>query len=102
MRCQFRLVRGFRGARGFQHVLCFGSLLCFDLVAGTLMLLGHVALGFLSLIWLQRRSTRITEGSWPILLRQLCGQLCIRRPVTLLSSPRRTMPMTWGLWRTRL
>ncbi|MGD0137627.1 MAG: M56 family metallopeptidase [Tepidisphaeraceae bacterium] len=71
-------------------------------VAGSALLLGYVALGFASLWWLQQRSSRITVGGWPILMRQLCDQLGFRRPVELLSSPRRTMPMTWGIWRTRL
>jgi beta-lactamase regulating signal transducer with metallopeptidase domain len=71
-------------------------------LAGSALLLGYVALGFASLRWLQRRSSRITSGSWPILLRQLCDQIGLGRPVQLLSSPHRTMPMTWGIWRTRL
>jgi beta-lactamase regulating signal transducer with metallopeptidase domain len=71
-------------------------------LAGSALLLGHVALGFASLGWLQRRSSRITIGGWPTLLRQLCDQLGFRRPVQLLSSPHRAMPMTWGIWRTRL
>jgi len=74
----------------------------FAWLAGSALSLGYVALGFASLWWLQRRSSRITAGGWPILLRQLCDQLGFRRPVKLLSSPDRTMPMTWGLWRTRL
>ena len=71
-------------------------------LAGSAPLLGYLALGFASLWWLQRRSRRITAGGWPILLRQLCDQLGVGRPVELLSSPHRAMPMTWGIWRTRL
>ena len=71
-------------------------------MAGSVLLLGHVALGVLSLRWLEYRAVRITCGGWPILMRRLCVQLGIRRRVELLSSARRTMPMTWGLWRTRL
>ncbi|MGD0387486.1 MAG: M56 family metallopeptidase [Tepidisphaeraceae bacterium] len=71
-------------------------------LAGSALLLGYVALGLASLRWLQRRSSRITAGGWPILLRRLCDQLGLGRPVELLSSSRRTMPMTWGIWRTRL
>jgi hypothetical protein len=36
------------------------------------------------------------------LLQHLRTQLRLRRPVELLTSPARTMPMTWGLWRARL
>ena len=71
-------------------------------LTGTLLLLAYVTLGFLSLCWLGHRSSRITAGHWPTLLRQLSNQLGLRRPVELLTSPSRTMPMTWGLWRTRL
>ena len=71
-------------------------------VLGSLMVLGHVALGFLSLWSLQQRCTRLSEGDWPELLAQLRRVLKVRRAVELLSSPLRTMPMTWGLWRTRL
>ena len=71
-------------------------------LTGTLLLLAHVTLGFLSLCWLGHRSSRITAGHWPTLLRQLSNQLGLRRPVELLTSPSRTTPMTWGLWRTRL
>ncbi|MEI8195301.1 MAG: M56 family metallopeptidase, partial [Phycisphaerae bacterium] len=71
-------------------------------LAGSLGLLGRVLLGFLSLWWVERGATRITEGSWPSLLRQLGGQLGVRRGVELLRSSRRAMPMTWGLWRTRV
>ena len=68
----------------------------------SLLLVAHITLGFLSLWWLEHRASRLTQGDWPALLRQLCAQLGLSRPVELLSSPRRTMPMTWGLWRTRL
>jgi len=71
-------------------------------LAGSALLLGYVVMGFVSLWWLERRSSRLSEGSWAILLRQHCGELGFRGRVELLSSPRRMMPMTWGLWRTRL
>jgi beta-lactamase regulating signal transducer with metallopeptidase domain len=74
----------------------------FAWLAGSALFLGYVALGFASLGWLQRRSRRLTADGWPTLLRQVCDQLGFSRPVELLSSPRRTMPMTWGIWRTRL
>ena len=65
-------------------------------------MLARAGLGCLSLWWLQRRSSRITSGEWPALIEQLCRQVGLSRPVDLLTSPWRTMPMTWGLWRTRL
>jgi len=71
-------------------------------MAGCLAALGHVMLGHLSLWWLRRHCTRLCDGEWESLLRELQRTLKVRRPVELLSSPIRTMPMTWGLWRTRL
>lgn len=63
----------------------------------TVVFLGHVSL------WrLQRASKATTDGRLPQLVRELGEQLGLRRSVMLLSSPARTMPMTWGLWRTRL
>ena len=44
---------------------------------------------------LRRDRRRSSFASFP-------RQLGIRRQVELLSSPRRAMPMTWGLWRTCL
>jgi len=70
--------------------------------AGSATLFAYLALGHASLWWLRRRSSRVATGDWPTLIRQLSTQLGIRRPVELLCSPRRTMPMTWGLWRIRL
>jgi beta-lactamase regulating signal transducer with metallopeptidase domain len=75
-------------------------LLCW--LAGTLLVMCRVLLGHLSLWSLNRRCARITRGDLPGLLERLRGELGLRRPVELLSSPRRTMPMTWGLWRARL
>ncbi len=71
-------------------------------LAGSLLFLSYVAVGFISLRRLERRCSHIIHGSWPILLRELCTQLGVRRRVDLLGSPDRAMPMTWGLWRTRL
>jgi beta-lactamase regulating signal transducer with metallopeptidase domain len=69
---------------------------------GTLLLLVYMLLGYLSLWSLQRRSTPLTQGDWPDLLFHLRRVLGLQRAVLLLNSPLRTMPMTWGLLRTRL
>ncbi len=69
---------------------------------GSLLVLGQVLLGYLSLWSLQRRCGCLSQGDWPELLGRLRQQLKIHRPVELLSTPLRTMPMTWGLLRTRL
>ena len=71
-------------------------------LSGSLLVLGQVVLGNLSLWVLQRRCARITAGGWIELLRELQQLLHLRRAVDLLQSPQRTMPMTWGVWRTRI
>jgi beta-lactamase regulating signal transducer with metallopeptidase domain len=71
-------------------------------LGGSVVLLGRVGLGHLSLWWLERRAERMAEGEWAGLLQELCGRLGMRGSVVLLASGRRAMPMTWGLWRTRV
>jgi beta-lactamase regulating signal transducer with metallopeptidase domain len=71
--------------------------------AGALLMLGRVLLGHLSLWSLRRRCARVTQGELFDLLERLRAQLRLRRPVELLTTPARAMPMTWGLlWRARL
>jgi beta-lactamase regulating signal transducer with metallopeptidase domain len=74
--------------------------LCWAL--GSLLALARVLLGHLSLWWLQRRCSTLSAGSLFDLLQRLCTDLQIDRPVELLCTPLRSMPMTWGLWRPRL
>jgi beta-lactamase regulating signal transducer with metallopeptidase domain len=69
---------------------------------GCLAQLAYIAMGFASLCWLGRRSSRITDGNWASLLDDLRKHLRLRRRVTLLGNGGRTMPMTWGLWKVRV
>lgn len=71
-------------------------------LAGSLFVLGQIVLGYLSLWVLRRRCARVDQGELPQMLNHLCNLLQIDRKVELLSSPLRTMPMTWGLLRARL
>ena len=71
-------------------------------LAGSGVLLAYLALSVLSLWRLGRHARPLTSPPWTTLLEDLAHQLNLRRPVHLLSSDRRTMPMTWGLWRMRL
>jgi len=75
-------------------------LLCW--LIGSLLVLGHVFLGHLSLWSLRRHCTRITEGDVFDVLERLRQQVGVARRVELLSHPMRAMPMAWGLWRARL
>lgn len=69
---------------------------------GCILVLAYLYLGYLSLWRLRRQSTPLTSHTWLIALDQARDELNLRRPVQLLTSLHRTMPMTWGLWRTRL
>ena len=71
-------------------------------VLGSVLVLCRMILGHLSLWWLERRCTKVSGGEIFNLLQRLHKELGLRRPVVLLSSEARTMPMTWGIWRARL
>ena len=68
-------------------------------VAGTMLTALPLAAGWLSLWRLRASCRRVTSGPLADRLRELARGLGIRRPVLLLLSDRRTMPMTWGVWR---
>jgi beta-lactamase regulating signal transducer with metallopeptidase domain len=61
---------------------------------GVVLVLLWLATGQLRLLFLRRSARPLWD--WLPLLRQLCEQLRIRRPVTLLRSVEDVMPMTWG------
>lgn len=71
-------------------------------LAGSALLLAKVMLGLLSLAWLRHRSSKITSGHLLAAIREIATELGIHRPVELLSSSQRSMPMIWGLWRIRV
>jgi carboxyl-terminal processing protease len=66
---------------------------------GACVALLPAVLGSVSLGLLERRSRYVAGGSLFQVFRQLTKQLGIERPVRLLVSDARTMPMTWGIWR---
>ncbi len=67
-------------------------------LAGCVALLAQFAIGLLSLAWLRHRSSRITSGNLLAAVREISDELGVRRPIELLTSSRRAMPMIWGLW----
>jgi beta-lactamase regulating signal transducer with metallopeptidase domain len=71
-------------------------------LGGSLLVLGHTLLGHLSLWSLRWRCARVNEGEPAEQLNGICREFGVRRPVELLSSPLRTMPMTWGVLRSKL
>jgi carboxyl-terminal processing protease len=68
-------------------------------LAGALSSLLPAAVGLLSLWRLGRASRLLTAGPERLALDRLAARLGLRRPIRLLANPRRTMPMTWGVWR---
>ncbi len=70
--------------------------------AGACLILAWLGLSSLSLRRLRRSCEPVRDGSWTTLLGQLSRQLRLHGPVQLLQSPRRAMPMTWGIFRRRL
>ena len=61
-----------------------------------------ILFGTASLWWLQQKSKRVSDGPVLARLMQLAPQMDVRRPVVLLQSARRSMPMLWGLLRPKL
>ena len=59
--------------------------------------------GTLALLRLERKSLRLNQPPWPALLATLSARVGVRRTVLLLESPSATtMPMTWGIGRSRI
>ncbi len=71
-------------------------------LAGTLVSLLPIGLGWLSLRWLRRKADEITDGPWPAQMKRLADGMGVRRRVILLRSDRRSMPMQWGILRPKL
>jgi len=68
-------------------------------LGGAALALSPIALGAFSL-WRLVRSTRPTDDSLALsILEQLVEQLGLLRPIRLVQSEARSMPMTWGLFR---
>ncbi len=69
---------------------------------GVVICLTPLVLGRLSLWRLKRSARPIKTGPLAELLAKTSGQLGLKRPVTLLSSEHRPMPMIWGIFRSKL
>jgi beta-lactamase regulating signal transducer with metallopeptidase domain len=65
-------------------------------LGGTLLALGSVLMGQWRVRQLKQRSQVLRDSDWTELLRELRGQLRIRRSVTLLQCADSVMPGTWG------
>jgi beta-lactamase regulating signal transducer with metallopeptidase domain len=68
----------------------------FAWLGGSLLALGSLLAAQWRVRRMERRSQVLREADWTALLRELRGQLRIRRPVTLLQCAESVMPGTWG------
>ncbi|HEV3262068.1 MAG TPA: S41 family peptidase [Gemmataceae bacterium] len=66
---------------------------------GAVLAILPILVGLLMLRRLRRTCRRVADGPMAALLDQLASRMGLRRPVALLQSPSRSMPMTWGVWR---
>ena len=65
-------------------------------LCGVLLMLLWLVTSQLRLLLLRRSARPLCNEDWLSLLRQLCEELRIRRPVALLQSADDVMPATWG------
>ncbi|MCX7050180.1 MAG: hypothetical protein NTX50_32430 [Candidatus Sumerlaeota bacterium] len=84
------------GQRLLSAVFNSASLMTLWLL-GVMACLTPLALGHISLWRLKRRTRRIASGEGFLLLEKAVAELGFKRPVILLESDRRTMPMMWGI-----
>lgn len=71
-------------------------------LAGLMVALVPVGLGASSLWRIRRRTCPVTDGCWLKRIEVLSNEIGLRRPVSLLLSSERVMPMVWGLLRPKL
>ena len=64
---------------------------------GVILVLARLLVGSLGVQRLARRAEPVLDADWHLLLQRLARQLGVRRPVTLLRSDRRAVPVTWGV-----
>ena len=69
---------------------------------GFVFSLSPLLLGMLSLWRLERRCNLRLSDDWQKLLESAAAKLGLHKKVALLQSPRRAMPMTWGIFRPKL
>ena len=64
---------------------------------GVALVLARLLVGSLGVHRLARRAEPVLDAEWHLLVQRLARQLGVRRPVTLLLSEWRTVPVTWGV-----
>jgi beta-lactamase regulating signal transducer with metallopeptidase domain len=70
--------------------------------AGCCIYLSYLAIAYFSLTLLGHRSAAITDPQWAQLLDEAKQRMNFHRPIRLMQSTRRSMPMIWGIGRTSI
>jgi len=68
-------------------------------MAGAIVGLAGLVVGRLRVAWLSRTAEAPGRGTLVALATLACGRLDVSRPVTVLTSRRTSLPMTWGVLR---
>ncbi len=71
-------------------------------IAGTAAVAARLALDALALVRMARASSPVVDDGWRDLVRATARELGLRRPIALLQSRTRIVPVTWGLRRARV
>ena len=79
--------------------LSFSAALLLIWALGATLILGRLALGFVAVAWMSRRTERVTDAPWLPLARELADELGVSPRMTFRQSGRASMPMAWGIFR---
>ena len=85
-----------RQPRGVTAALAWWMALAAVYAAGVLVMLARFGLDRRNLKRLAREAIEVRDREWTGLLERVCGRLRVRRPVRLLRSRERSMPMAFG------
>ena len=69
---------------------------------GFAMVVARLALGTIRMKWIARHATRVGSGRWMRLAARLAGALGVARRVVFLEGNHAAMPMTWGVFTSRV
>ena len=89
-------------AAGFRSAVRSWPLAAAAWALGALAVLLRLGIGSLRMWVIARRARPVSDGTWLRLARRLAGALGVRRRVVFLEGTLSAMPMTWGLWRSRV
>ncbi len=74
------------------------AILVFAWLAGAAVILGRMFLGLAAVLWMSRRTPRVSDAPWLVQAQALSHGLGLSR-VRFLRTDASTMPMAWGIFR---